>query len=130
MILSILTPMSHFFEEEIKSVALQTVDGRIVIMPRYTPYVTGLVNGVAKIETASGETKHVACMKGFVEVTDNKVTILTDDAHWPDDIDEKRAIEAKERANARLKETQDIDRARALDALTRAEIRLKLQEYK
>ena len=82
MTLSILTPMNHFFEEEIKSISLQTVDGRIVIMPRYTPFVTGLAIGIANIQTATGKTLQAKIDSGFAEVIDNKVTILTDDASW------------------------------------------------
>ena len=82
MTLSILTPMNHFFEQEIKSVSLQTIDGRIVIMPRYAPYVTGLLPGIANIVTADGNTMQANLNGGFAEVIDNKVAILTDDASW------------------------------------------------
>lgn len=82
MTLSILTPMNHFYEGEIKSVTLQSLDGLVQILPRYAPYVTGLATGIAKIVTAEGEQLQAHIDGGFAEVKNDKVAILTDEASW------------------------------------------------
>ncbi|MCL1936270.1 MAG: ATP synthase F1 subunit epsilon [Defluviitaleaceae bacterium] len=130
MILSILTPVRNFYTGEIKSVSLETKDGKLVIQPRYAPFVCSLVDGIATITTASDEKIVASIMSGFAEVINDKVTILTDSAELPDDVDDNRAVLAKERAKQRLlavKNEEEIDRERALKALTRAEIRIKLK---
>jgi len=82
MTLSILTPMNRFYEGEIKSITLQTLDGIVQILPRYAPYVTGLADGIATIVSANGEQRQAKIDGGFAEVVDNKVAILTDEAEW------------------------------------------------
>ena len=132
MTLSILTPVKEFYVGEIKTVLIEAVAGRVQIRPRYAPYIFALNDGIMSIETEEGK-KYAAVMSGFAKVMDNKVTVLTDAAEWPEDIDENRAMQAKERALANLKAQEEqareenrIDRERAYKSLCRAEIRLKL----
>ena len=69
--------------------------------------------------------KKIAVAKGFMEVNDNKVTIVTPAAELPEDIDVKRAEAAKHRAEERLaSKNEKIDHVRAELALKRAIQRL------
>ena len=132
MILSILTPVSEFYNGEITSVSVDSTEGRLQIRPRHAPYVFPIKDCICYIETGEGK-KAAAVMSGFVEVMSNKVIILSDACEWPEEIDEGRAKEAKERALNRLKDSEKarieetrVDRERAYKSYCRAEIRLKL----
>jgi F-type H+-transporting ATPase subunit epsilon len=78
--------------------------------------------GVTEILGADGETVRVAVHGGFVEVSDNRVSILSDVAELADHIDEDRARQAKERAEKALQEAHDDENQAALQ---RAETRLR-----
>jgi len=134
MTLSVLTPTRAFFEGEISQVTLEGYEGRMVIKPRYTPFVFYLKEGIIAIDTPEGR-QHAAVMGGFAEVSENgrKIVLLTEAAEWPEEIDETRAQESKDRALGRIKEKQEahkLDRARAANSLARSEVRLKLMIYK
>ena len=71
------------------------------------------------------EVKKAAILGGFVEILKDQITVLAEDAHWPDEIDVARAEEAKKRAEERISNRQsgtDITRAEA--ALKRAMARI------
>ena len=63
---------------------------------------------------------------GFVEILQDKVTILAETVEWPEEIDEARAEASKNRAIERLKsKTPETDVARAETALQRAIARIQ-----
>ncbi len=105
-------------------------NGYLGILPGHAPLITELA--VGEITYRSGaSTHHLAVAWGFAEVLPDKVTILAETAERPDEIDVKRAHEAKERAEERLKSGKtEVDYTRAEDALQRAEIRLRVAEKK
>ena len=72
-----------------------------------------------------GEVKKAAILGGFVEILKDKITVLAEDAQWPDDIDVARAKAAKKRAEDRLTAKQEgTDMLRAEAALKRAIARI------
>jgi F-type H+-transporting ATPase subunit epsilon len=75
----------------------------------------------------NGNTNYLAIAWGFAEVLPDKVTILADAAERPEDIDVKRAEEAKARAEEELrKQDPELDYDATLLALHRAEVRLQV----
>ena len=69
--------------------------------------------------------KKAAILGGFVEILKDKITVLAEDAQWPDDIDVARAKAAKKRAEDRLTAKQEgTDMLRAEAALKRAIARI------
>ena len=85
---------------------------------------TVLAPGLVTIHNGDEE-KVAAVHAGFAEILGDKVTLLAELAEWPDEIDEQRAIAAKERAEQRLaSHTEDIDVKRAEFALKKALIRI------
>ena len=69
--------------------------------------------------------KEAAILGGFVEILKDKITVLAEDAQWPDDIDVARAKAAKKRAEDRLTAKQEgTDMLRAEAALKRAIARI------
>lgn len=97
-------------------------------MPAHAPLITAL--GIGEISYRSnGQTHHLAVAGGFAEVLAHKVTILAETAEWPHEIDIRRADEAKNRAQKRLKGAgANVDWARAEAALARALTRLQVAQ--
>ena len=79
-----------------------------------------------KLEFTDGSVKEFAVCGGFLEMKDNKCTVLATIAEADADIDTARATAAKERAEQRLaSKSEDIDTVRAENALKRAIARLR-----
>src|SRR6056297_3600337 len=117
--LQILTPEKQFFDDKIQLVVVKGVEGTIGLMYDHEPFVTPL--GIGPIKILQGnEVRHAAISQGFVQAMEDKIVILADTAEWPEEIDLKRAEEAKKRAEERLKKRHEYE----IDAL-RAEIALK-----
>ncbi len=123
--LEILTPDRVAFEGEVSSVYLQGELGRLGILPDHTPLISNLSFGVLDCEQ-NGRDRNVLCGPGFVEVNDNRVSVLVKSAESKDDLDVDRAKNSLERARSRINSMEkDIDVPRAEASLARAHTRLK-----
>ena len=125
MQVELVSPESIVFSGEATMVVARTTSGEIAFLPGHVPFV-GVLSGKSpvKIIMADGTTRIVAVHSGFVEVSHNTVTILSDVAEQAGDIDVPRAQTAKDLAEARLRENADDEDAQA--ALLRAELRLSV----
>lgn len=124
--LEVVTPERTVLTGEAESVIVPGVDGYIGFMSHHAPLVAGLSVGIVQYGPEHGEKRRIAITGGFVEVTDNRVTVLADTAELDSEIDVGRAQAARERAERRLRERGDrVDRARAEAALQRALNRLR-----
>ncbi len=103
--LEIVTPDRKFFEDEVEMVIVRGIGGDIGILKNHTPMVTPLSIGKIRIKK-DGEIKEAAIAGGYIEITKDKTTVITDAAEWPEEIDVRRAEEAKKRAEQRLKKTR------------------------
>ena len=124
--LQIISPTRIFFDEEVDMVEMRTTEGEIGVLAGHIPLTAIVEPGVVKIHQ-EGKVREAALLDGFVEIRGNKVTVLAEACEWPENIDGKRANEARIRAERRLAEKNpqtDIDRAEA--ALKRALVRLSL----
>jgi F-type H+-transporting ATPase subunit epsilon len=101
--LEIVTPEAKTYSEEVEMVTLPGVEGEMGIYPMHVPLLTQIVPGEITVRK-DGHDHHLAVGEGFVEVTGERVAVLTDMAIKADDIDEAKAEEAKRRAEARLQE--------------------------
>ncbi len=126
MNLSIATPDRKFYEGEVDMVIVSTTSGEIGILPSHMPLVSILEIGKVDIKV-DNEVKVAAINKGFIQVSESGVSIFTDSAEWPGEIDLERAKEAKKRAEDRLKAKANLDTARAENALKRAINRIDLK---
>lgn len=128
--LEIVTPNKSFFNEEVDMVVVRGIEGDLAILKGRAPIATPLKIGKVRIFQDESE-RTAAVVDGYITVLDNKATIVTDAAEWPDEIDVERARKAKERAENRLKKKQSsIDDARATAALKRALNRLEVSDFK
>jgi F-type H+-transporting ATPase subunit epsilon len=108
--LEIVTPEARTYSDNVEMVTLPGIEGEMGVYPQHVPLMTQLVPGEIIIRK-DGQDLFLAVGDGFVEVTAEKVSVLTDMAVRSDDIDEAKAEEAKRRAEARLAEKIDEEEA-------------------
>ncbi|MCY3951589.1 MAG: ATP synthase F1 subunit epsilon [bacterium] len=118
----LVSPEEVVLEATASMVLVRTTDGDIAFQPGHVPFVGVLLPERVRIYTTDGETRMIAVHSGFVEVSGDKVAILSDVAELAAEIDVDRATAAAERARAALVEEPDDTEAAA--ALKRAEVRL------
>lgn len=93
-------------------------------MPGHAPLITELAIGEISYRE-NGQARYLAVAWGFAEVLPNRVTILAETAERAEEINVRRAEDAKNRAEERLKGNDpNVDCACALHALRRASMRL------
>ena len=120
----IIEPDGMFFEGEGEFLEFTSVEGRMGVYKNHILLTTILEPCVIKIH-ANGETKKAAVLGGFIEIQKERITILAEDANWPEEIDVERAKAAKQRAEERLsKREAGLDVVRAEAALKRAMARI------
>jgi F-type H+-transporting ATPase subunit epsilon len=125
--LEIVTPDAVVYSDDVEMVTLPGVEGQMGILPHHVPLMTQMVPG-EMIVRKSGQDRFLAVGEGFVEITGDHVAILTDLAIAAENIDEAKAEEARQRAQARLKEklsAEEIATVNAALAHSLAEIRVK-----
>ncbi len=108
--LEIVTPDAKVYSEDVDMVTLPGVEGEMGIFPQHVPLMTQLTAGEV-IARKDGQEYFLAVGEGFVEVTGERVSILTDMAIKAENIDEVKAEEARKRAEARLVEKLDDEEA-------------------
>ena len=125
--LQIATPEKEFYGGEVESIILTTTDGERGIMAGHAPMAVALGNAPLRIKN-DDSWKSAAIIGGFVRIQPNYVIIFADTAEWPEDIEEKRALEAKKRAEERLQERlSEVEYIRSRVALERALARLTVK---
>lgn len=127
--LEIVTPDRSFFNEDIDSVIVRGMEGDLAVLKGRTPIVTPLKIGKVRIFQDNSE-KIASVSDGYISAIDDRVTIVTDAAEWPDEIDIERAERAKKRAEEMLSKKQDVDFALAESALKRSINRLELSKFR
>src|SRR3954465_10361275 len=100
--LEIVTPDAKTYSEDVDMVTLPGVEGEMGIFPMHVPLMTQIVPGEI-IVRKGGQDFFLAVGEGFVEITGDAVSILTDMAIKAQDIDEAKADEARKRAEERLR---------------------------
>ncbi len=123
--IKIITPERAFYEGEAVMAEFNTSEGEIGIYANHIPMTVILKPGVLTL-TEENSVKKAALHTGFAEILQDSITILAEDAEWPDEIDVARAEAAKARAEERIREHHpDTDMARAQTALLRALARIE-----
>ncbi len=109
------------FGESVYEVMLPTPDGQIAILPHHIPLVSLVKTGVLAIrrkpDDSDDKVEYYAVNGGVVEILDNEVRLLVDEADHAEDIDEKEAAEAHQKAIELIKSAKDkvgLDEAQSL----------------
>ncbi|MCX6766576.1 MAG: F0F1 ATP synthase subunit epsilon [Candidatus Moranbacteria bacterium] len=93
----IVTPERTVFEDQIDQVTLPTQEGEITVLPEHIPLIAVLAPGELTVKQ-DGKEIAMAVSGGMIEVRKNELTILADTAERAEEIDIKRAEEARARA--------------------------------
>lgn len=124
--LKIISSDKVFYEGKCQNLILPMEDGQFSILAHHENMVVAVANGELHLKTPEGEWITAAVSRGFAEIINNRVSVLVNSAERPEEIDVKRAEEAKERAQERLRQKQSIQEYyHSKAALARAMARLK-----
>jgi len=127
--LEIVSPKKVIFTGEVTSFSSPGVSGGFQVLFNHAPLLAAIGVGILKLRDVQGQESKYTTGGGFVDVLNNKVTMLAESAEKPTEIDVPRAEKAKERAVQRLSEGHpDLDVERAQAALARALNRLKAMQ--
>lgn len=97
-----------FFSGKCRQVIVSAVDGSIGIMAHHENSVLALVEGPIRIQKEDGDWIEAVTGIGHVQIAYNRVSVLVDFAEKPEEIDERRAREALERAKEAMRQKQSI----------------------
>lgn len=126
MRVELVSPERVLFSGEATQVVTRVLgSGEIAFLPGHAPYLGALVENHTRVWLTDGTVLDVAVHGGFVQVSNNTVSILSDVAELGHQVDRQRALVAKQRAEQDLKEvSDDIAGAEAKAAAARANARL------
>jgi F-type H+-transporting ATPase subunit epsilon len=113
--LEIVTPEGVAYSEDVDMVTIPGSEGELGIYPQHVPLMTQVVSGEL-IVRKGGQEQLLAVGDGFAEITGEHVGILTDMAVKAESIDEAKAVEARHRAEARLKEKLSAEEVAVVNA--------------
>lgn len=125
--LEVVTPERRVLAEEVSSVIVPGRGGEMGILPGHAALISELQTGVLTY-TEGGSTEQLHVSGGFVEVNNDRVSVLAEVAERPEEIDTARARMAHDRTEKQLSSwsgtEEDFEKARA--KLERSMVRLKL----
>ena len=113
--LEIVTPETTVFSEPVEMVTLPGVEGQMSIFPQHVRLITQLVPGELVVRK-QGRDEFLAVGEGLVEISNERLSIVTNMAVTLESIDEAAAEEARQRAAARLKEKLSAEEIASVNA--------------
>lgn len=99
--LDVITPERRLLSEQVDAVTVPGLGGELGILPGHTPLISQLQTGVLSY-TRGGESRRMLVSGGFVEINDDRVSVLTDLAELPAEIDAARARTDRDDAEKQL----------------------------
>lgn len=110
-----------------RKLVIPAVDGEQALLARHANIVAAVVPGEMRFENEDGEQSIMAVSNGFVEMINNRAKLFCLTVELPEEIDIRRAQEAKERAEEQLRQKQSIQEYHMNQmALARAMTRLRV----
>lgn len=126
LLLEIITPEKVVYKDEVDEVVAPTINGEIAILPKHINLLTQINPGELIIKKGSVQ-HYLAITGGFLEIDDNKISILADYAIKAQDIEVVKAQEAKKRAEKIMEEkVSDNDLRIAQGEIIKAILELKV----
>lgn len=123
------------FKQKVYEIQLPTQTGYVGIFQHHMPLVSMVETGIIKIRHKANEPDDaqqlIATSGGVVEIADDRVRVLVDEAERDDEVDEKAIKEAHEEALKLKREAKDqvsLEKAQAL--VDRTAVRLKVADLK
>lgn len=105
--LEIVTPIGKKFSKEVEFLKVRTTEGDMGILPNHAPFVAALKPEEIKIRIEKGNEELYYISNGFIEINNNKVTIIVDEALKPEEIDIETAKKEVELAQEKLKKLNE-----------------------
>ncbi len=125
--LKVVTPEKEIFSDTVDQVNVSTADGEIGILPHHTNLMAKVVPGELRIKKGA-KVDVLAVGEGFLQVTDNVLTVMTDMAIGEEAINEKAVEEAKKRAELALEQKlSDEEYAETMAALEKSLAQLRVK---
>jgi F-type H+-transporting ATPase subunit epsilon len=113
----VVSAEQHIYSGEAEFVVLPGESGELGIYPRHTPLITRIKPGAVRIKPAGGgEENLIFVAGGILEVQPSMVTVLADTAIRGADLDESKALEAKQRAEESLRNAKDKQEIATVEA--------------
>ena len=125
------TPYHLFYNGKAEYISLILGDGEIGVYAHHSPFTAPVQNCILHIRDDRGKTRHAFITNGILEVKDHKTVLIVGAAEWPEEINEERALAAKQKAEDSLGTAIlkfEIDNAKA--KFSRADLRLKAAKLK
>jgi F-type H+-transporting ATPase subunit epsilon len=129
--LEIVTPTAMVYSQDVEMVTLPAIEGQMGVLPQHVRLMTQLVPGELIVRKDAHD-DFLAVGEGLVEVTNERVSIVTNMAIPIDQIDEAAAEEARQRAAARLREkisSEEVASVNASLARSLAQLRVKRRQH-
>ncbi|MDA1279863.1 MAG: F0F1 ATP synthase subunit epsilon [Chloroflexi bacterium] len=124
--LAVVTAEGESFSGEVDSVVAPGEVGEFTVLPSHARLISTLVPGELRYDQG-GDSVSLAVTGGFLEVSNNQVTVLADAAERDDAIDLERAEAALARAMERVaSESSSADLESAMASMRRARVRVNI----
>lgn len=128
--LTVMTPERKFFSGSVEALTITRLDGKITVLANHAPMVSCLEVGVINIKE-NGQWKEAFNSEGFMEFVDNTAVVFVQSCEWPEEIDVRRAEEAKRRAEEKLRQKQNImEYSASKIALAKALTRIRIAGHR
>ncbi|WHL25072.1 MAG: F0F1 ATP synthase subunit epsilon [Candidatus Blochmannia vicinus] len=129
--LTVVSIESQIFSGVVKKIQVAGTEGEMGIFPGHAPLLTSIKPGVLRIVKLCDDEEYIYISGGILEVQKNMVTILADTAIRAEELDEKKAIEAKNEAEKHIKNLRyndDMDYIKIASEISKAIAKLRLIE--
>jgi|SRR6188768_3030432 F-type H+-transporting ATPase subunit epsilon len=125
--LEIVTPQATVFAEDVHMVTLPAIEGEMGVYPQHVRLITQIIPGEVLV-TVDGAHRSFAVGEGLVEITADRISIITDMAIAAEQINESLVEAARERAAARLRDKLSDEEVASVNAsLTRSLAQLQVK---
>ncbi|WP_331828523.1 F0F1 ATP synthase subunit epsilon [Candidatus Blochmannia sp. SNP] len=129
--LTVVSIESQIFSGVVQKIQVSGTEGEMGIFPGHAPLLTSIKPGVLRIVKLCDDEEYIYISGGILEVQKNIVTILADTAIRAEELDEKKAEEAKHEAEKHIKNLRyndDVDYIKITSEISKAIAKLRLIE--
>lgn len=130
--LEIITPEKIAYQDDVDEVVVPSVGGQLTLLPNHVPILTKIAPGELMVKK-QGKEQFLAITSGFLELSNNSISILADYAVRSEEINIQKAKEAQERAKKRMEEKgtdRDFAEAEALFKRTLLELKVAQRRHR
>lgn len=126
--LDIITPERKFFGGRAEELVIDSPGGKMGVLAHHVPMVAAVSIGEIDIKDEGGQWLKCFTAEGFMEVRPGGVVIMAQVVEWPEEIDERRAAEEREKAQEQIRQNQSLREYHAtMTSLAKAMARLRVR---